>query len=141
MNLPTDIVEYHAKLEPNDLAICIALATEITGALPEATAKVWHAHPVWFIEGNPIVGYDRLKHSLRLMFWSGQSFPTPGLVPEGSFRAAEIRYTDVSEVDTERVAAWLADSRAIQWDYEHIRTNRGLVKRTEFTEPSSGDAA
>ena len=50
----------------------------------------------------------------------------------GSFEAAEARFVDVSEIDTDRLAVWLSESRVVQWDYEHIRTNRGLVKRTEF---------
>lgn len=105
---------------------------QIDRALPDAAAKVWHAHPVWFLDGNPIVGYDRLKDAVRLMFWSGQSFAEPGLVASGSFEAAEKRFTSASEIDTDRLAVWLSESRVVQWDYEHIRTNRGLVKRTSF---------
>ena len=69
---------------------------------------------------------------IRDRFWSGQSFAEPGLVAAGSFEAAEARFVDVSEIDTDRLAVWLSESRVVQWDYEHIRTNRGLVKRTEF---------
>lgn len=132
MKLPEDIVAYHRALDDSDREICELLAAEISRGLPEAAGRVWHAHPVWFLGGNPIVGYHRLKHDLRLMFWSGQSFAAPALTPEGSFQAAEIRYSAVDEVDTDALAAWLAESREIQWDYKHIRTNRGLVKLTEF---------
>jgi hypothetical protein len=132
MTRTADIDEYHRALAPDDRAIADLLAAEIETALPEATSKVWHAHPVWFLDGNPIVGYDRLKDAVRLMFWSGQSFPTPGLTASGSFQAAEVRYVEASQIETEPLARWLQDSRDIQWDYEHIRTNRGLVKRTEF---------
>lgn len=132
MTRPADIVSYHAALAPADREICDLLAAEIERGLPEATSKVWHAHPVWFLDGNPIVGYDRLKDAVRLMFWSGQSFPVDGLTASGSFQAAETRYVDVTEIDVEALAAWLAAAREIQWDYEHIRTNRGLVKRTDF---------
>lgn len=130
--MPSDIVAYHSKLAPADREICDLLAAEIERALPEASSKVWHAHPVWFLDGNPIAGYDRLKDAVRLMFWSGQSFGLDGLAPSGTFKAAEARYTDVAQIDTEALAGWLAAAREIQWDYEHIRTNRGLVKRTEF---------
>ncbi|WEK62153.1 MAG: DUF1801 domain-containing protein [Candidatus Microbacterium colombiense] len=132
MTRPSDIDEYHRRLSPQDQQICDLLAAEIEKGLPEAHAKVWHAHPVWFLDGNPIVGYDRLKDAVRLMFWSGQSFPSPGLTASGSFQAAEIRYDDVAEIDTAALAGWLESSRAVQWDYEHIRTNRGLVKRIDF---------
>lgn len=132
MTTGDDILDYHRALAPEDRAIADLLAAEIETALPEATSKVWHAHPVWFLDGNPIVGYDRLKDAVRLMFWSGQSFPTPGLTASGSFQAGEVRYVEASQIETATLAQWLQDSRDIQWDYEHIRTNRGLVKRTEF---------
>ncbi|WP_091230281.1 DUF1801 domain-containing protein [Microbacterium sp. 3J1] len=126
------IDEYHRSLSPEDREISELLAAEIASALPEAEGRVWHAHPVWFLEGNPIVGYSRLKDSLRLMFWSGQSFGTPGLAASGSFEAAELRIDEVADLDVPTLRRWLAESRQIQWDYEHIRTNRGLVKRTVF---------
>ncbi|MFT4285553.1 MAG: DUF1801 domain-containing protein [Protaetiibacter sp.] len=133
MTLPADIEAYHAALSDEDRAIAELLAAEISRGLPDADAKVWHAHPVWFLDGNPIVGYHRLKSAMRLMFWSGQSFEEPGLVPEGSFRAAETRYTAAEQVETEALARWLAKARDIQWDYEHIRQSRGaLRKRTAF---------
>lgn len=132
MPRPADIVAYHENLAPADREICDLLAAEIELGLPDATSKVWHAHPVWFLDGNPIVGYDRLKDAVRLMFWSGQSFDIDGLTATGSFEAAEVRYTDPARIDTAALRTWLAASRDVQWDYEHIRTNRGLVKRTEF---------
>lgn len=132
MTLPDDIVDYHRRLAPADREICDLFAAEIARGLPEARPKVWHAHPVWFLDGNPIVGYDRLKDAVRLMFWSGQSFDLDGLAPSGTFQAAEARFTDAEQIDTDALADWLSAARTIQWDYEHIRTNRGLVKRTDF---------
>lgn len=129
MATPPEIQRYNDALEPEFAAIADLLATEIDRALPEAERKIWHAHPVWFLDGNPIVGYSKLKGPVRLLFLSGQSFDEPGLTAEGTFKAAEARYTSVDEVDAEALARWLAASREIQWDYEHIRTNRGLVPR------------
>jgi hypothetical protein len=123
---------YHRELSPADAEICAALAAEIEQELPEAESRVWHAHPVWFLDGNPIVGYHRLKDAVRLMFWSGQSFGLDGLTASGTFQAAEARYLDVDEIDIAALRGWLRAARGIQWDYEHIRTNRGLVKRTAF---------
>src|SRR6516164_9740238 len=95
-----DTQQYNKALDPQDCEICNLLAREIDQALPEAENKIWHAHPVWFLDGNPIVGYSKLKDSVRLLFWSGQSFDEEGLEPEGSFKAAEARYTDVKQVNT-----------------------------------------
>ncbi|MEY2667498.1 MAG: hypothetical protein RJA59_136 [Pseudomonadota bacterium] len=111
--------------------ICTLLAKEISLALPEAENKVWHAHPVWFLDGNPVAGYSKLKDSVRLLFWSGQSFRTPGLEPEGSFKAAEARYTSVDQVDATALRKWLAESREIQWDYKNIVRRKGRLERVK----------
>ena len=122
-------VSYNESQEPADRAICEQLATEVDAALPEAENKVWHAHPVWFLDGNPIVGYSKLKGGVRLLFWSGQSFETEGLSKEGKFKAAEARYQSVEDIDTERLRAWLAESRNIQWDYKNLVRRKGLLER------------
>ncbi|HPF73100.1 MAG: DUF1801 domain-containing protein [Rhodanobacteraceae bacterium] len=122
-------VSYNQAQEPADRAICEFLATEIDAALPEAENKVWHAHPVWFLDGNPIVGYSKLKGCVRLLFWSGQSFETEGLSKEGKFKAAEARYQSVEDIDTERLRAWLAESRNIQWDYKNLVRRKGRLER------------
>ena len=110
-------------------AICNALRREIDARLPDADSKIWHGHPVWFLDGNPIVGYGKLKDCIRLLFWSGQSFDVPGLRPEGSFKAAEARYTDAAHVDISLLRRWLDASRLIQWDYKNIVRRRGTLLR------------
>lgn len=120
------IEAYHAAQAPADRAICDQLRQIIEQGLPEAEAKVWHAHPVWFLEGNPIVGYSKLKSCVRLLFWSGQSFPTPGLLPEGTFKAAERRYADAAQIDADALSAWLTDARRFQWDYKNLMRKRRL---------------
>lgn len=132
MNLPADIVEYHRSLDSEDAALCEELARIIGAELPEAEAKVWHRHPVWFLDGNPVVGYHRLKKAVRVLFWSGQSFRTPGLTPNGSFEAADFQPASKSAIAHFPFAQWLAESREIQWDYKHIMKNKGLVKLTSF---------
>ena len=56
-----DTVKYNESLGPQEREICDLLAREIDRALPEADNKIWHAHPVWFLDGNPVVGYSKLK--------------------------------------------------------------------------------
>ena len=124
---PGDIIEYHDLLDVEARPVCDLLLETIEHELPDAERKVWHAHPVWFFDGNPVVGYDRLKASVRLLFWSGRSFRKSGLEPEGSFQAAEVRYTDAEQVDVELLKRWLAEAREVQWNYRDIRRNRGLV--------------
>jgi hypothetical protein len=126
-----DIAQYNRSQAAADRVICDLLATEIDRQLPEAESKIWHAHPVWFLEGNPIVGYSKLKSTVRLLFWSGQSFDEPGLSPEGKFKAAEARFTDVDEVDVAKLARWLATARSIQWDYKNIVKRKGKLERIQ----------
>lgn len=47
-----DTVKYNQALAAEDQKICDLLATEIERGLPEAVNKIWHAHPVWFLEGK-----------------------------------------------------------------------------------------
>jgi hypothetical protein len=52
-----DTHKYNEAQAPADRAICELLAEQVDRNLPEAVNKVRHAHPVWFIDDNPIVGY------------------------------------------------------------------------------------
>lgn len=126
-----DIGAYNNAQTTQDKEICALLAQTIDTALPKAESKIWHRHPVWFLEGNPIVGYSKLKGCVRLLFWSGQSFDEAGLQPEGSFKAAEKRYTALSEINTKELKQWLKKAEQIQWDYKNIVKRKGkLVKLT-----------
>lgn len=127
----SDTRKYNAAQAPSDRAVCQLLAEQIDRHLPDAENKIWHAHPVWFLDGNPIVGYSKLKHCVRLLFWSGQSFKEPGLAKEGTFKAAEARYTAADQVDTERLRRWLAEARTIQWDYKNIVRRKGRLERVK----------
>jgi hypothetical protein len=124
-----DSRRYNESQAPQDQAICDLLAREIENGLPEAENKVWHGHPVWFLDGNPVVGYSKLKDCVRLLFWSGQSFETDGLEREGSFKAAEARYTSVEQVDQQLVKAWLREARDVQWDYKNLVKRKGKLER------------
>ena len=124
-----EIEAYHATLPDAARAVCDLLAREIQAALPDAVGKVWHRHPVWFLDGNPVAGYSLLKGGVRLLFWSGQSFDEPGLHPEGRFKAAEARYADVAQVDVEALRRWLGKARDIQWDYQHLVKRKGRLER------------
>jgi hypothetical protein len=124
-----EIKAYNNKQTPEDKKICNILAAEIDRSLPEAESKIWHAHPVWFLDGNPIVGYSKLKDSVRLLFWSGQSFDEDDLQKEGSFKAAEVRYTSVDQINKKDLARWLKKSKNIQWDYKNIIKRKGKLDR------------
>lgn len=124
-----DTEKYNRSLADAERKICDLLAREIERGLPEAENKIWHAHPVWFLDGNPVVGYSKLKSCVRLLFWSGQSFDEEGLTSEGSFKAAEARFTAADQVDSRSLQRWLAKAREIQWDYKSIVRRKGRLER------------
>ena len=102
---------------------------EINSNLAEAKSKIWHGSPVWFIEDNPVVGYCKLKNCVQLLFWSGQTFEEEGLKPEGKFKASEVRYTEVNQINIDDLTRWISKSREIQWDYKNIVRRKGLLER------------
>lgn len=135
MNLAT--ATYNEALAPTDNAICDLLAEVIDKHLPEAENKIWHAHPVWFLNGNPIVGYSKLKDSVRLMFWSGQSFEESLLRADGNFKAASVRYTEVAQVDKRH------SSVGLKWHVKFSGTTRissnAKVDLYDSNDSSSGE--
>lgn len=124
-----DIKAYNDAQNAGQKAICELLYIEIHHGLPEAENKVWHGAPVWFLEGNPIVGYWVRKDHVQLLFWSGQSFDEEDLAPEGSFKAAEARYISADQVNKTDLKRWLEKSKKIQWDYKNIVKRRGKLER------------
>lgn len=124
-----DIQKYHDALSVTDKEICGLLYTEICRGLPQAENKIWHAHPVWFLDSNPIVGYSKLKGNIRLLFWSGQSFEEEGLQKEGKFKAAEARYTEALQINKNDLKRWLKKAEQIQWDYKNIVKRKGVLER------------
>jgi len=126
----TEIQAYNDKQTAVDKAIFDLLANTIDNELTEAESKIWHAHPVWFLDGNPIVGYSKQKAGIRLMFWSGADFEEENLNVRGAkFKDASIFYNTISEIETTELKRWLKKSRDIQWDYKNIVKRKGQLDR------------
>jgi hypothetical protein len=124
------IEEYHTKQNLQDQDICNLLTKTIDSELSEAESKIWHGHPVWFLDGNPVVGYSKQKAGLRLMFWSGADFEEGALNVHGEkFKDASIFYQAVTEIDTNDLQRWLKKSREVQWDYKNIVKRKGHLER------------
>lgn len=125
-----DIQTYNEQQTYTDKEICELLANTIDQKLTDAESKVWHAHPVWFLDGNPIVGYSKQKRGIRLMFWSGADFDEVNLNLMGEkFRDASIFYNDISEINTKDLIRWLGKAKKIQWDYKNIVKRKGILER------------
>jgi hypothetical protein len=121
---------YNNKLTSDHKVICDLLVKTIDNKLSKAESKIWHAHPVWFLDGNPIVGYSKQKAGIRLMFWSGADFEEEDLNVRGKkFKDASIFYTDASEINTKDIERWLKKSKELQWDYKNIVKRKGKLER------------
>ena len=125
-----EIQKYNLQLSDEDAKIANELAKIINENLPEAENKIWHSHPVWFLEGNPIVGYIKQKAGMRLMFWSGKSFEEEKLnILGGKFQDASVFFNSVEEINENDLKKWLQKSQEIQWDYKNIVKRKGELLR------------
>ena len=97
-------------------AICDRLRALIEAALPKATSKVWHGSPVWFIDGNPVVGYNATAKTVNLLFWNGQAFDEPELVPVGKYGAAQALFRDAADIRPTVIRRWLKKAGANVFD-------------------------
>ena len=123
-----EIQSYNQSQE--EVEVCNQLATLIDKNLKSAENKIWHAHPVWFLDGNPIVGYSKQKKGIRLMFWSGADFEEENLNVRGEkFKDASIFYNSTNEINTVDIKRWLEKSEQIQWDYKNIIKRKGKLER------------
>lgn len=124
-----DIQAYNNQLSEDDKKICELLLEIIENTLSNSEKKVWHRHPVWFQDGNPIVGYTKQKAGVQLLFWSGQTFEEESLIGLGKFKAAGAKYGSVDDINIEDIARWIKKAESIQWDYKNIVKNKGVLNR------------
>lgn len=130
MGLSKEIKAYNNKQTLDDKEICNQLATIINTDLTTAESKIWHAHPVWFLNGNPIVGYSKQKEGVRLMFWSGADFEEEKLSVRGEkFKDASVFYNKISDIKKNDLKRWLTKSKEIQWDYKNLVKRKGKLEK------------
>jgi hypothetical protein len=128
--IPPEITTFNENLSEQERPICHWLASIIDKHLPEAESKIWHRHPVWFLDGNPSVGYSKLKAGIRLMFWSGASFDEEDLKPgTGKFKDASKLYTAADQINHADLKRWLEKAKFTQWDYKNIYKRKGELVR------------
>jgi hypothetical protein len=101
------IAAYSGARPPAFRTICDVLRELIDTALTGASSKIWHGSPVWFINDNPVVGYNATAKAVNLLFLNGQSFDEAGLQPVGKHRAAQAKFSDAAEIDPTLIRRWL----------------------------------
>lgn len=126
------IIDYNNSLEGKNRELAERLRKLFEAVVPVAEGKVWHGHPVWFVDGNPVFGYSLKKSGIEVLFWSGQSFKRPGLRAIGKFQAAGILVDELDAAFEQRLRKWLEESALIQWDYKNLPKLRKLEKLTDF---------
>lgn len=126
--MSNEIEKYNALQTEKSQNICNRLMNVINSSLTNAQSKLWYGSPVWFIDGNPIVGYSKIKSGIQLLFWSGASFEED-LTLVGKHKAAEVRYTDEVEINIDDLTRWLNKAKEIQWDYKNIVKQQGVLER------------
>ena len=110
--------------------LCNQLIVLIDDHLTYTERKVWHGHPVWFIDGNPIVGFSKQKKGIRLMFWSGADFDEITLNVRGDkYKDASVFYESEDEIVHSDVQRWLEKAVDIQWDYKNLIKRKGKLER------------
>jgi len=125
-----EIKAYNDQQTSIDKEICDLLAGTIDRELTEADSKIWHSHPVWFLDGNPTVGYSKQKKGIRLMFWSGADFDEENLNVKGEkFKDASVFFTSAAEINIADLNRWLKKSIDIQWDYKNIVKRKGKLEK------------
>ena len=110
------VAAYSELLLPALRATCELLRELINAALPKETARVWHGSPVWFLDDNPVLGYNATLKSVNLLFWNGQAFDEAGLQPVGKYRAAQAKFCDAAEIDTKVIRRWLKKAKSDVFD-------------------------
>jgi hypothetical protein len=125
-----DLIAAYSQAQPLEFrTICDRLRELIDSALPKAISKVWHGSPVWFIDENPVVGYNATAKTVNLLFWNGQAFGEPALKPVGKYRAAQAVYSVAAEIAPNVIRRWLKKSKSDVFDskafFQKLRKGKG----------------
>lgn len=122
------VAAYDAAQPGIEAAICKRLRAEIERVLPDATSKVWHGAPVWFVGDTPVVGYSvPSKGGVSLLFWNGQAFDERALEPVGKFQAAQARFAGTAEIDATLLRRWLKKAGTQLWDVSIVHKARAAA--------------
>jgi len=124
-----EIAKYHKPFAPTQVKVMKKLREELDAVLGQQHSKLWHGAPVWFVGQNPVAGYSVNSRGVCLLIWNGRAFKEDSLHPVGKFFAAELRFTDASEIRVTKLRGLIKQAKTNVWDsVEHIRTARASAK-------------
>ena len=121
-----DGVEAYLEAQtPEHGDICRRLVSEIQRCLPKAAARLYHGSPAWFIGENAVAGVSvNAKAGVTLLFWNGQAFKERVLIPVGQFKAAQLSFQVIGDVDIKIVRGLLKKAGEDIWDFSSNRKER-----------------
>lgn len=122
-------IDAYSQAQPPELrGICERLREMIEGEIPKAASKVWHGSPVWFLDENPVVGYEATPKGVKLLFWNGKAFGEEALAPVGKYGAAQTVFPADGDIDAKAVRRWLKKARTDVFDskafFKKLRESR-----------------
>ena len=127
---PDGVEAYLEAQTPEHGDICRRLVSEIRRCLPKSTARLYHGSPAWFISENAVVGMSvKAKAGVTLLFWNGQAFKDQALIPVGQFKAAQLSFQAVGQVNTKMLRRLLNKAGKDIWDFASIRKQRAGIAR------------
>ncbi|MBY8874387.1 DUF1801 domain-containing protein [Micromonospora sp. PLK6-60] len=115
----TTVSDQLATLDPPLREIAEELRSVIEAALPEASAAVWHGHPVWGLGDKPgrqpvclVKGYS--SH-VAFGLWRGQDIEDrSGRLVPGARRMASVKLRAAADLDAALFAGWLRQAYALE---------------------------
>jgi hypothetical protein len=108
--------EYISALATGERVVAERLQELLDEQLPEATAQLWHAHPVWMAGSTPIAGFKAYPKYVTLMLWGGKRMSDPSSRLEasaGTTDLASVKFAHVDEIDDDLVRDWLSQAAAL----------------------------
>ena len=122
-----EIAGYHKSFTSQQAKVMQKLREELDKALGQEHSKLWHGAPVWFVGDNPVAGYSVNSRGVCLLFWNGKSFKDTSLYPVGKFFAAELRYTELSEIKVTKLRVLIRQAKNNVWD------SAGYIRRARVS--------
>ena len=75
-----------------------------------------------------MVGFSVNTQVVTLLFWNGQALGEPALSPVGKFKAAQIKFRAMAEIDAKALRRWLKKAGSKFWDFRALRKRRLPLK-------------
>ncbi|MFD2764021.1 DUF1801 domain-containing protein [Micromonospora eburnea] len=113
------VTDYLAGLDVPLREVGEKIRTVVDAALPEATAAVWHGHPVWGLGDQPgrtpVCLVKAYSSYVTFGLWRGQDVDdASGRLVPGARRMASVKLRTLDEIDPDLFTGWLRQAYALE---------------------------